>query len=56
MLAWRSHIDGAVHIVKTRGREDLCRTRMGTLLFTAVRQHVVSAVYLSLGGCPIHVK
>jgi hypothetical protein len=53
MLAWRSHIDGAVHIVKTRGREDLCRTRMGTLLFTAVRQHVVSAACPSLGdvGC-----
>jgi hypothetical protein len=45
MLAWRSHIDGAVHIIKTRGREEMCRTRMGTLLFTAVRHHLVSAVH-----------
>jgi hypothetical protein len=41
MLAWRSHIDGAVRIVQTRGREEMCRTRLGTLLFTAVRHHVV---------------
>ena len=41
MLAWRSHIDGAVNIVKTRGREQMCQTRMGTLLFVAVRHHLV---------------
>ncbi len=41
MLAWRSHIDGAVNIVKTRGREAMCRTRMGSLLFNAVRHHLV---------------
>jgi hypothetical protein len=41
MLAWRTHIDGAVHIVKTRGREAMFRTRMGTLLFTAVRHNLV---------------
>ncbi|KAK3298053.1 uncharacterized protein B0H64DRAFT_136845 [Chaetomium fimeti] len=47
MLAWRTHIDGAVHIVQTRGREDMCRTRLGTLLFTAVRHHLVSRVLSS---------
>ena len=41
MLAWRSHIDGAVNIVKTRGREAMCRTRMGSLLFNAVRHNLV---------------
>ncbi len=49
MLAWRSHIDGAVHIVKTRGREEMCSTRMGTLLFTAVRHHLVS---VARSACP----
>lgn len=41
-LAWRSHIDGAVHIVLNRGRAEMCRTRIGSLLFTAVRQHLVN--------------
>ncbi|KAL2184774.1 hypothetical protein L209DRAFT_755631 [Thermothelomyces heterothallicus CBS 203.75] len=50
-LAWRSHIDGAVHIVKTRGRAEMCRTRIGNLLFTAVRQHLVSRVVSS--GLPL---
>ncbi|KAL2195646.1 hypothetical protein P885DRAFT_39720 [Corynascus similis CBS 632.67] len=50
-LAWRSHIDGAVHIVMTRGRAEMCRTRIGTLLFTAVRHHLASRVVSS--GMPV---
>lgn len=41
MLAWRSHIDGAVNIIKARGREKMCQTGLGTLLFIAVRYHLV---------------
>lgn len=48
MLAWRSHIDGAVNLVKTRGREQLCRTRTGTLLFSAVRHHLVNPPFPGL--------
>lgn len=44
MLAWRSHIDGAVNIVQTRGRE-MCRTKTGALLFGAVRHQIVSPFY-----------
>ncbi|KAK3898523.1 white-opaque regulator 1 [Staphylotrichum tortipilum] len=55
MLAWRSHIDGAVHIIKTRGREEMCRTRMGTLLFTAVKHHLVSRVLSSGLSLPFGV-
>lgn len=42
MLAWQTHIDGAAHILKTRGPEEMCKTPMGILLFTAVRHHLVS--------------
>lgn len=48
MLAWRSHIDGAVNIVRTRGREQMCRTKTGMLLFTAVRHHLVTFSLLPL--------
>ena len=47
MLAWRSHIDGAVNIVKTRGRE-MCKTKTGALLFGAVRHQIVSPFPLPL--------
>ncbi|KAG7285598.1 hypothetical protein NEMBOFW57_010227 [Staphylotrichum longicolle] len=49
MLAWRSHIDGAVHIIKTRGRDEMCRTRLGSLLFTAVSRVLSSGVPLPFG-------
>lgn len=42
MLAWRSHIDGAVQIVKARGRANMCSTKTGTLLFNAVRHQLIS--------------
>ncbi|KAL2133441.1 hypothetical protein VTI74DRAFT_2327 [Chaetomium olivicolor] len=42
MLAWRTHIDGAVQILKTRRHEQISQTRIGALLFTAVRHHLVS--------------
>ncbi|KAK0741925.1 hypothetical protein B0T21DRAFT_360364 [Apiosordaria backusii] len=51
MLAWRSHIDGAVNIIKCRGRDDICRTKIGVLLFAAVRHQLVSRTLSS--GMPI---
>lgn len=51
MLAWRSHIDGAVNIIKSRGRDDICRTKTGALLFSAVRHQLVSRTLSS--GMPI---
>ncbi|KAK4195245.1 putative transcriptional regulatory protein [Triangularia verruculosa] len=51
MLAWRSHIDGAVNIIKLRGRDDICRTKTGALLFAAVRHQLVSRTLSS--GMPI---
>ncbi|GAB1313646.1 White-opaque regulator 1 [Madurella fahalii] len=53
MLAWRSHIDGAIDLVKTRGREQLCRTKTGYLLFTAVRHHLVSRTLSSVLPLPL---
>jgi len=41
MLAWRSHIDGAVDIVKARGGRKMCHTKTGTHLFNAVRHLLV---------------
>ena len=40
-LAWGSHIDGAVQLVKQRGRKQL-RTKNGLILFIAVRTQMVS--------------
>ncbi|KAK4187572.1 putative transcriptional regulatory protein [Podospora australis] len=51
MLAWQTHIDGAVHIVKSRGRDELFKTQTGRLLFTAVRQFLVSRTLSS--GAPL---
>ncbi|KAK3340014.1 hypothetical protein B0T25DRAFT_561090 [Lasiosphaeria hispida] len=42
MLTWQSHVDGAAHIVKARGRAQMCRTKTGTLLFNAVRHQLIS--------------
>ena len=41
-LAWGSHIEGAIQLVKARGRSQL-RTKMGMQLFIAVRTQLVSA-------------
>ena len=38
--AWRSHIEGAIQLVKIRGKKQL-RTRIGLLLFIAVRTQMV---------------
>ncbi|KAK1761504.1 hypothetical protein QBC47DRAFT_289621 [Echria macrotheca] len=51
MLAWRSHIDGAVDIVKARGREQMCSTKIGAHLFHSVRQQLISRT-LSAGAAP----
>ncbi|KAK3384787.1 hypothetical protein B0H63DRAFT_395492 [Podospora didyma] len=39
-LAWNTHIEGAIQIVKARGRKQL-RTRVGLQLFIAVRTQVI---------------
>ncbi len=39
-LAWGSHIEGAIHLVKARGRKQL-KTRTGLSLFIAVRTQMV---------------
>lgn len=41
MLAWGSHIEGAIQLAKTRGRKQL-RTRVGLNMFIAVRTQMVS--------------
>ena len=40
MFAWGSHIEGAIQMVKSRGRKQL-RTKNGLLLFIAVRTQMV---------------
>lgn len=40
MLAWGSHIEGAIQLVKARGR-DILRTQTGRWLFIAVRTQMV---------------
>lgn len=42
MLAWGSHTEGAINIVKERGREQL-KTKSGLILFIAVRTQMVSS-------------
>ncbi|KAJ5033612.1 uncharacterized protein L3040_008724 [Drepanopeziza brunnea f. sp. 'multigermtubi'] len=39
-MAWYSHVDGAVQLVKMRGKKQL-RTKTGYSLFTAVRQQML---------------
>ena len=41
MLAWSSHIEGAIQLVKARGKEQL-KTKTGMDLFVAVRTQMVS--------------
>lgn len=43
MLAWGSHIEGAVQLVKARGRKQL-RTKVGLAMFIAVRTQMVGLV------------
>lgn len=40
LLAWGSHIEGAIQLVKARGRKQL-RTKIGLMLFVAVRTQMV---------------
>lgn len=40
VMAWGSHIDGAVQLVKMRGKKQL-RTKTGHALFVAVRTQMV---------------
>lgn len=45
ITAWGSHIDGAVQIVKMRGKKQL-RTKVGVALFQTVRGQMVSSLPL----------
>ena len=42
MLSWRTHLQGAINIVKSRGREQLRRTKVGAILLNAVRQQLIT--------------
>ncbi len=42
MLAWRSHVEGAALLIKSRGKEQL-KTGIGRQLFNAVRHSLVGA-------------
>jgi hypothetical protein len=51
IMAWGSHIDGAVMLVKMRGKKQL-RTKIGQSLFAAVRMQMVNwnvsrAIYIN---------
>jgi hypothetical protein len=43
VMAWGSHIDGAVQLVKMRGKKQ-CRTKTGHALFLTVRTQMVGLV------------
>lgn len=45
MLAWGSHIEGAIQLVKARGRKQL-RTKTGVALFIAARTQMVGVLSL----------
>jgi len=47
MLAWGSHIEGAIQLVKQRGRKQL-RTKNGLMLFVAVRTQMVCLLTMAL--------
>jgi hypothetical protein len=49
VMAWGSHIDGAVQLVKMRGKKQL-RTKTGHALFVAVRTQMVSQ------KAPLHLE
>ncbi|KAK8069240.1 hypothetical protein PG994_005856 [Apiospora phragmitis] len=51
MLAWGSHIEGAIQLVKQRGRKQL-RTKNGLMLFVAVRTQMIIHT-LTTGKAPI---
>jgi len=42
LSAWNSHMDGAVNIVRMRGREQMKSSSTGRMLFLAVRHQLVS--------------
>lgn len=51
MFAWGSHIEGAIQLVKARGRKQL-RTKQGLHLFIAVRTQMIIHT-LTTGNAPI---
>jgi hypothetical protein len=44
LKGWVSHIDGAVALVKTRGKAQL-NTDIGRALFDAIRSHMVCILF-----------
>lgn len=53
MLTWRTHLQGAINIVKSRGREELRRTKFGAILFNAVRQQLIARILSEGTGPPM---
>lgn len=53
-FAWGSHTEGAIQIVKARGRKQL-RTKTGLLLFIAVRTQLVSSAQ-TLASSPLSLS
>ncbi|KAM7199623.1 hypothetical protein V8F33_004434 [Rhypophila sp. PSN 637] len=51
MLLWKTHITGAIQLVKARGKDNLRGSKIGRVLFHAVRQHIIS-LSLSHGQSP----
>ncbi|KJZ72389.1 hypothetical protein HIM_08192 [Hirsutella minnesotensis 3608] len=51
MLAWGSHIEGAIQLAKARGRKQL-RTKVGLAMFIAVRTQMIIHS-LSTSKCPV---
>ena len=51
MLAWGSHTEGAIQLVRARGKKQL-RTKLGLLLFIAVRTQMVSTLTHNPSGRP----
>lgn len=41
MLAWRTHIEGAIQLVRSRGKE-MVRSKVSLLLFNAVRMQIIA--------------
>ncbi|ROV92767.1 hypothetical protein VMCG_09081 [Cytospora schulzeri] len=41
MLAWRTHIEGAMQLVRSRGKE-MVRSKVSVLLFNAVRMQIIA--------------
>ncbi|KAM7220845.1 hypothetical protein V8F06_003739 [Rhypophila decipiens] len=55
MLLWKTHITGAIQLVKSRGKDNLRGSKIGRVLFHAVRQHIISLSLSHGQGPPLGV-